>query len=149
MYVKMMFGGEMVTVLTAYAPQAGCLEDEKEKFWRDLDGVMVGIPENERLIVGGDLNGHVGGRKGGEERWNGGWGYGERNEKGKKIMEFAMAFDLVITNAYFQRKREKLITYRSGENKSQIDYILCRRKNGGEVRNTKVIYGEGIATQHN
>ncbi|XP_047106357.1 uncharacterized protein LOC124775571 [Schistocerca piceifrons] len=76
----------MVTVLSAYARQAGCLEDKNEKFWRDLDGVMVGIPENERVIVGGDLNGHVGGRKGG--------------------------------------------------------------KNSGEVRNTKVIYGEGIATQH-
>ncbi|XP_046988751.1 uncharacterized protein LOC124594424 [Schistocerca americana] len=109
---------------------------------------MVGIPENERVIVGGDLNGHVGGRKGGEERWHGGWGYGERNEEGKKIVEFEVAFDLVITNTYFQRKREKLITYRSGENKSQIDYILCIRKNSGEVRNTKVIYGEGIATQH-
>ncbi|XP_047108219.1 uncharacterized protein LOC124777011 [Schistocerca piceifrons] len=70
MYVKMMFGGETVTVLTAYAPQAGCSEDEDETFWRDLDGVMVGIPENERVIVGRDLNGHVGGRKGGEERWH-------------------------------------------------------------------------------
>ncbi|XP_049964475.1 uncharacterized protein LOC126484917 [Schistocerca serialis cubense] len=86
MYVKMMFGGEMVTVLTAYAPQAGCSEDEKEKFWRDLDGVMVGIPENERVIVEGGLNGHVGGRKGGEERWHGGLGYGERNEEGKRAV---------------------------------------------------------------
>ncbi|XP_047111657.1 craniofacial development protein 2-like [Schistocerca piceifrons] len=139
MYVKMMFGREMVTVLTAYASEAGCSEDEKEKFWRDLDGVMVGVPENERVIVGGDLNGHVGGRKGGEERWHGGGGYGERNEEGKKIVEFAVAFDLVIMNTYFQRKREKLITYRSDENISQIDYILCRRKYGGEVRNTNVI----------
>ncbi|XP_049861542.1 uncharacterized protein LOC126355295 [Schistocerca gregaria] len=71
MYVKMMFGREIVTVLTAYASEAGCSEDEKEKFWRDLDGVMVGIPENERVIVGGDLNGHAGGRKGGEEMWHG------------------------------------------------------------------------------
>ncbi|XP_049838044.1 uncharacterized protein LOC126282430 [Schistocerca gregaria] len=46
-YVKMMFGGEMVTVRMAYAPQVGCSEDEKEKFWSDLDGVMVIIPENE------------------------------------------------------------------------------------------------------
>ncbi|XP_049958244.1 craniofacial development protein 2-like [Schistocerca serialis cubense] len=107
---------------------------------------MVGVPENERVIVGGDLNGHVGGRKGGEERWHGGGGYGKRNEEGKKIVEFAVAFDLVIMNTYFQRKREKLITYRSGENISQIDYILCRRKYGGEVRNTNIIYGEGINT---
>ncbi|XP_046993794.1 uncharacterized protein LOC124605890 [Schistocerca americana] len=69
MYVKMMFGGEMVTVLTAYAPRAGCSEDEKETFWRDLDGVMVGIPENERVIVGGDLNGHLGGRKESVQEW--------------------------------------------------------------------------------
>ncbi|XP_046998037.1 uncharacterized protein LOC124613379 [Schistocerca americana] len=87
MYVKMMFGREMVTVLTAYALQVGCSEDEKEKFWRDLDGVMVGIPENETVIVRGDLNGHVDGRKGGEERWHGGWGYGERNEEGRKIVD--------------------------------------------------------------
>ncbi|XP_046993845.1 uncharacterized protein LOC124605931 [Schistocerca americana] len=69
MYVKMMFGREMVTVLTAYASEAGCSEDGKEKFWRDLDGVMVGVPENERVIVGGDLNGHVGGRKESVQEW--------------------------------------------------------------------------------
>ena len=37
----------------------GC-EEEKETFWRQMDQELRAIPEGERVIVGGDLNEHVG-----------------------------------------------------------------------------------------
>ena len=45
------------------------------------------------MIVGGDLNGHVGISKEAIERIHGGWGVGEKNEEGERVRDFAMAFD--------------------------------------------------------
>ena len=40
MYMKLDIEGVMMTVISAYAPQVGCLTEEKDKFWTDLDEVV-------------------------------------------------------------------------------------------------------------
>ena len=60
MRVKMCYGGETMNIISAYAPQVGCTEEEKGQFWSEMDGVMQEQEEHERVIVGADLNGHVG-----------------------------------------------------------------------------------------
>ena len=60
MSVKLGIGETLVNVICAYAPQVGCEDEEKETFWRQMDHELRAIPEGERVIVGGDLNGHVG-----------------------------------------------------------------------------------------
>ncbi|KAI5091735.1 hypothetical protein C0J45_18941 [Silurus meridionalis] len=68
MNVKLEVEG-MINVISAYAPQVGC-EMEKERFWSELDEVVDGVPRNERLVIGADFNGHVGGgNRGDEEVW--------------------------------------------------------------------------------
>ena len=57
-----------LTVINAYAPQVGCEEDEKDLFWEELDQEVYSVPLNEKVIVGGDLNGHVGQEREGVER---------------------------------------------------------------------------------
>ena len=59
-YMKMDIDGVMMTVISAYAPQVGCLMEEKDNFWTDLDGVVESIPKEERVVIGADFNGHVG-----------------------------------------------------------------------------------------
>ena len=49
------------------APQVGCLREEKDKFWTDLDEVVESIPKEERLVIGADFNGHVGEGNRGDE----------------------------------------------------------------------------------
>ena len=50
----------MVTVVPAYGPQVGC-EEEKEAYLMDLEGLIEEVLEDEKLLlIGGDLNGHVG-----------------------------------------------------------------------------------------
>ncbi|KAG8238007.1 hypothetical protein J437_LFUL017796 [Ladona fulva] len=74
------------------------------------------IPENERVIVGADLNGHVGRKRCGEERVHGRWSVGE----GERITEHAVACDLTIVNTCFRKGEGHLITYKSGDRASQI-----------------------------
>ncbi|XP_008486018.1 craniofacial development protein 2-like, partial [Diaphorina citri] len=148
MSMKLAIGKSLSRVICVYAPQVGCDDSEKEEFWKNLDEVVMRVPENEKMYLCGDLNGHVGGRENDEESVHGGWAFGERNEEGGMIVEHARAFDLKILNTCFQKEDRHLITYKSGGNESQIDYILCRRKHHKEIRNCKVINGESITSQH-
>ena len=148
MRVKICFGGQTVNVISAYAPQVGCSEEEKGTFWSEMDGIMQELEEHERVIVGADMNGHVGSRNDVIERVHGGHGIGEKNPEGENIIDFAMSFDMAIVNTFFKKKREHLVTYKSGGRCSQIDYFLYKRSRLLEVKNCKVIPGDHVAPQH-
>ena len=47
-------------VVTAYAPQQGCSEEEKEDFREKLGEYIQGIPKSQLLISSGDMNAHIG-----------------------------------------------------------------------------------------
>ena len=113
-----------------------------------LDGMLQQIPATEHVIIAGDLNGHICANREGFERWHGGNGYGQLHEKGMVILQCAQMLDLAICNTFWNNKDEHLITYRSGNSASVIDYILVRRDNLVHVRDFKVIPGESISTQH-
>ena len=104
--------------------------------------------DDERVIVGGDLNGHIGRSRDLIERIHGGWGMRDRNDEGEKIVDTAMAFDLAIVNTFFEKKVNQFVTYNSGGRESQIDFLMCRRCHLKEVINCKVINGEAVAAQH-
>ena len=99
------------------------------------------------MIIGGDLNGHVG-RDGRESTSHGNIGLGERNEEGDRVVEFANTFDLVIANTWFTKTRNQLITFKSGNSESQIDYILTNRRHLKDIINCKTIPGEAVVSQH-
>lgn len=47
------------------------------------------------------MNGHVKRNKEGIERIHGGWGIGERNAEGERVMECAVSFSLAVINTWF------------------------------------------------
>ena len=100
-----------------------CEDEEKETFWSQLDQELRAMPEGERVIVGGDLNGHAGVSRKAIERIHGGWGVGEKNDEGERVTYFAMAFDLSIVNTFFEKRPNHLVTYKSGGRESHI-YLL-------------------------
>ena len=148
MAVKIVLSDNVWTIVSAYAPQVGCDEDTKNAFWNELEAVIMKVPHKEKLVLAGDLNGHVGESQIGFERWHGGFSVGERNEEGEKILHLAQAFDLAIVNTFYSKRREHLLTYKSGGKATVIDYIMVRRENLRELKNCKVIPGESVATQH-
>ncbi|XP_064093853.1 uncharacterized protein LOC135206366 [Macrobrachium nipponense] len=143
--LRICYGGEVLDIISVYAPQVGCTEEEKGNFWRDMDGVMQELEEHERVIVGVDLNGHVGNEKEAIGQVHGGHGTGERKPEGESVVDFAISFDMAIANSFFTKRREHLITYRSGGRCSQIDYFLYKRIKLVEVKNCKVIPDDHVA----
>jgi hypothetical protein len=106
------------------------------------------VSSSEKFFIGGDLNGHVGIVRGGFERVHEGFGYGEQNQEGEDILNFAIAYDLMVANTFFRMKKSHLITFSSGQYSSQIDFILTRKEERPNCMDCKVIHGECVVTQH-
>ncbi|KAK6734409.1 hypothetical protein RB195_017911 [Necator americanus] len=83
-------------VVSAYAPQMGCSEEEKACFWENLEQYVQSLEGEEVLLIGRGFNGHVGSRKDGFESCPGGYGFGAGNDDGLRILEYAVASDLII-----------------------------------------------------
>ena len=58
------------------------------------------------------------------------------------------SLDLALVNTFFNKKEEHLITYKSGGNSSQIDFIMTRRADLKEMRDFRIIPEEEIVSQH-
>ena len=88
------------------------------------------IPRDEKVIVEGDLNDHVGRDGNGYREVYRGYGFGKINNEGKLILDFAMAYGLIITNTRFKKRDEHLITYKNVTSSTQIDYFLMKQAVG-------------------
>ncbi|XP_068203586.1 craniofacial development protein 2-like [Palaemon carinicauda] len=113
-----------------------------------MNGVIQELEEYVRVIVGADLNGHIGSENKAIGRVHGSHGIGERNPEGESVVNFALSFGMVIVNTFFKKKREHLITYSSQGRCSQIGYFLYKRIKPVEFTNCKVIPGDYVAPQH-
>ncbi|XP_063586312.1 uncharacterized protein LOC134763683 [Penaeus indicus] len=89
MTIKVLAGKSLINIVSGYAPQ-----------------IVRGIPEEEDIIIGADLNCHVGETARGYEACHGGFGYGLRNEEGEKMLETLETLELV-----FKKRDEHLTTY--------------------------------------
>ena len=125
--VKLIVDERVVTFLSMYAPQSGLSDEVKDLFFDQLHAVTSRIPASEFLIPYGDWNGHVGCAGTGYREVHGGMGYGrpEPDVEGERILEYALAFDLLLGNTCFKKRDSHLIRYKSGNIATQIDFI-CR-----------------------
>ena len=69
------------------------------------DVLMQEIPGGEMIIVNGDSNGHEGKHRNAYERVHVGYEFGDLNEAEMSILDFAVAFDLIVANTFFKKKR--------------------------------------------
>ncbi|XP_065658149.1 uncharacterized protein LOC136082660 [Hydra vulgaris] len=100
------------------------------------------------MILGADFNGHVGEGNSGDEEVMGRYGVKEWNTKRQMVVDFARRIKMAVVNTYFKKKEEHRVIHKSGGRGTQVDYILCRRRNLKEVSDCKVISGESVAKQH-
>ena len=71
----------ILNIVSAYVPQVNNSIKEKNNFWEDLDGLTESVTKQERIVLGADLNGHVGKGNIGDEEIMGRYGAGTRNKK--------------------------------------------------------------------
>ena len=91
MTMKLVSENTMLNLISVYAPQVGCPQQDKDQVYDNLDSEMRRIPLHEELVIGGDLNGHVGNDRSNCEMEHG--GYGQNNPEGGRILRFAQAYN--------------------------------------------------------
>ena len=148
MAMKLEINGSILNIVSAYTPQVNDNMEEKNDFWEDLDGLIKSILTEKRIVLGANLNGHVGEGNIEDKEIMGRDGAGTRNKEGSMVVDFGKRIDLAIVNIYFKKKDEHRVTYKSGGKITQVDYVMCGRKNLKEMCDCKVILNECVAKQH-
>nr|GEZ49210.1 hypothetical protein [Tanacetum cinerariifolium] len=95
----------------AMREMVGLSDAKKKRFWDALNELVREFPTDQRLIIGGDLNGHIRAVADGYTGVYGRFGFGDRNEEGCTILEFATAHELVVVNSFFKKNDAHLITF--------------------------------------
>ena len=100
-----------VHVLWYILPTQGNWRRKKKRFWRfwnELFHLVSCIPQNEKAVLAGDMNGHVGSSNTGYGGMHGGYGYVVTNADSSRILEFADGLSIVICNTLFMKQESKL-----------------------------------------
>uniref|UniRef100_A0A7I5E709 DUF295 domain-containing protein n=1 Tax=Haemonchus contortus TaxID=6289 RepID=A0A7I5E709_HAECO len=93
------------TLISVYAPQAGCLVYEKDEFYLSLDEAIPSVRERDYLTIAGNFSGHVGSETMGLEKVHGSRGAGVRNEEAERALALAIAHDMAVCSTFFAKRK--------------------------------------------
>ena len=141
MGIGLVFGEEVVRVICAYAPQSGKPDSDKELFYEEMAREWSMANANEMVLGLGDFNGHVGKCSEGFEGIHGGYGIGKRNVEGRMLLDFCVQKELCVANTWYKKRDERKVTYSSGGNDTEIDFVLVGKEKRKYLRDVKVIPG--------
>ena len=88
-----------IMVIQVYALTSNAEEAEVERFYEDLQDLLVLTPQKEVLFIIGDWNAKVGSQE--TPGVTGKFGLGVQNEAGQRLIEFCQENALVIANTLF------------------------------------------------
>ena len=122
-------GNPNTTIIVHYSPCEG--SPDAEEHYNNLNAAAASIPKHNVLLVVGDFNGHIG-KTHTQHTY-----HATTNKNGQHVIDFAEEADMLITNTNYKKKRGKLWTYISDMSgtRTQVDYILIRRKWKNSVKN--------------
>ncbi|GBP68039.1 Craniofacial development protein 2 [Eumeta japonica] len=124
--LNMNIQGFMLSILQVYAPTEAAGDAEIEEFYKTIDKALD--TAHKTIILMGDFNAKVGHPRKDEHLVTKQFGYGTRNNRGQRLVDFALEHKLAIINTCFKKAKQKW-TWRSpdGKNKNEIDYILSNQ----------------------
>ena len=136
-----------MAILVVYAPTNQTSQEGKDQFYADLDGVMTRT--NGLTTVLGDFNASVGDSVPGVV---GPHGLGkETSDNGERLVEFASAHQMCITNTLFPHKAVHQATWYSPDARAKPslkDYVLVKHRLRSSVMDTRVFRGADLNTDH-
>ena len=96
----------------------------------------------------GDFNAKIGHPKKEENLVLGHYGYGERNERGQKLIDYASEYNLKIMNTFFKKKPNKKWTWMSPDQatKNEIDFIMTN--NPAMITNYEILSNVLFPSDH-
>jgi exonuclease III len=115
-----------LSVISVHAPTEEKTDEEKEKFYEDLQIVHNKIPKHDIVIILGDLNAKIG-KEDIYQNVAGKYTLHEiSNRNGEWVCEYAIANSMKIISTYYQHKIIHKGTWISpdGNTLNQIDHVI-------------------------
>ena len=84
-----------ITVIHVYAPTSSSSEEDIEAFYSDIEDALAKTDKKDIIILTGDWNAKVGHDNTDWKSVMGKYGYGDRNERGERLLEFATVHNLL------------------------------------------------------
>ncbi|CAF2081889.1 unnamed protein product [Rotaria magnacalcarata] len=139
-----------ITVIHVYAPTSASSEAEIEAFYDNIEKELSRTSKKDLIIITGDWNAKVGSDNTNWENTMGKYGYGDRNERGERLLEFAALHNFYICNTRFQQKPNRKWTWISpnGVHKNMIDLILIQKRWKSSVMNCRTFQSADISSDH-
>ncbi|KAI8437727.1 hypothetical protein MSG28_011961 [Choristoneura fumiferana] len=125
--LNLKFENTHLSIIQVYAPTAKASDAEIDKFYTTVNRAIE-VAYKDYILMG-DLNAKIGIPKKEEHIVMKTHGYGDRNERGQRLIDFASEHKLSILNTFFKKKPKNKWTWRSpdGTYKNEIDFILSNR----------------------
>ncbi len=139
-----------LTVIHVYVPTSSSSEEDIEAFYSDIEVVLSKTGQNDIIVPTGDSNAKVGNDNADWKSVMGRHRYGDSNERGEHLLEFATVHDLYICNTRFQQKSSRKWTWASpdGIHKNMIDLILIQQRWKTSVINCRTFQSADISSDH-
>ena len=139
-----------ITVIQVYAPTSMSSNKDIDDFYGELEEVLNDSPKKDINVIMGEWNAKIGRDLDGWETEMGRSGYGERNERGERLLDFAVQHNMYICNTKFQQKPCRKWTWVSpnGDVKNMIDLILIDKRWISSVQQCRSFQEADIESDH-
>ena len=140
----------IMDVIQCYAPTNETDEAEKDDFYDRLLRITQSRPQQNILIVTGDLNAKIGGDNTGFEEIMGQQGLGKMNDNGERFANLCATSSLVIGGSLFQHKRIYKATWVSPDHhtENQLDHVCIKKKFRRSLQDVRVKRGADVGSDH-
>lgn len=140
--------GHETLIVGVYAPTDNAQRHLKDKFYNQLSHVLSNTKAHLEIIVAGDLNGRIKGKKGDDVV--GGFADEEENDNGERLLELCNQYQLKITNTFFSHKDIHRYTWErpSMNQRSIIDYIIVKQRSHFRINDCRVKRGANCGSDH-
>lgn len=137
-------------IIQVYAPDSSHDDEEVEDFYQSLSDEMERTKPKDLLYIIGDFNSRVGSNRDGYSEIIGGFGIGERNDRGDRLLDFCAEKGLRIMNTYFRHAKRHKLTWNhpNGVHRSCIDYVLTKKRWSTAVQDVIVRRGADFGSDH-
>ncbi|CAF3825274.1 unnamed protein product [Rotaria sp. Silwood1] len=98
-----------ITAIHVYAPTSASSDEEIEAFYNSIENTLAKVPKKDLILMSGDWNAKVGNDNTGWNSVMGRYGFGDRNDRGERLLEFATVHSLFVFLCDVQHVPNKII----------------------------------------
>ena len=125
-------------------------EETKDKFYEELNSIILNTPKSDKLMLLGDFNARVGSDN---TIWGdviGQYGVGKCNSNGLRLLQTCSEHNLLITNTVYRLPTRNRTSWMHPRSKHWhlIDYVIVRKRDRQDVLVTKTMCGAECWTDH-